>query len=373
MMENRLTNTVDWLSGDGIFTLMASNNSLPWADNPTPIDLDYDYYGNHSGNKITSCLVDKLSDENGKLSTENMEKLARIIFSKYHENWERAWYALSLEYNPIHNYDGDETVTTERTYENTNNNTLTNTKTHNLSVDNTGTITDSDTLTRTGTDTTSSKNREEKNGTDTLEKTGTDKVKNITVNTKNGTEEISKSGKEATNNSKNGSIVETTEIAGYNSSSYSDDNKKTTSYNNYTEPSELTFTNRKDTTSYDLTENVDDDSTTTHNTVDATKYNTSIDTTNNETVTHNTTDTENKTTTNNLKEETTGTISDSGTNNNQENGSESTTVTTKKGGNLGVTTTQQMLQSEFEFRAMYNFFNDIVYKNIDEVLTIKVY
>ena len=66
MIENRLTNTVDWLSGNGIFTVMASNNSLPWANNPTPIDLDYDYYGNHSGNKITSCLVDKLSDENGE-------------------------------------------------------------------------------------------------------------------------------------------------------------------------------------------------------------------------------------------------------------------------------------------------------------------
>ena len=92
-----------------------------------------------------------------------------------------------------------------------------------------------------------------------------------------------------------------------------------------------------------------------------------------ETVTYNTTDTDNKTTTNNLKEETTGTISDSGTNNNQESGSESTTVTTKKGGNLGVTTTQQMLTSELEFRAMYNFFNNLVYKNIDEVLTIKVY
>ena len=98
-----------------------------------------------------------------------------------------------------------------------------------------------------------------------------------------------------------------------------------------------------------------------------------MNTVNDEKVTHNTTDTENKTTTNNLKEETTGTISDNGTNNNHENGSESTTVTTKNSGNIGVTTTQKMLQSEMEFRAVFNFFNDIVYKNIDEVLTINVY
>ena len=329
MIENRLTNTVDWLSGNGIFTVMASNNSLPWADNPTPIDLDYDYYGNHSGNKITSCLVDKLSDENGVLSTENMEKLARIIFSKYHDNWERAWYALSLEYNPIHNYDGDETVTTEHSYENTNNNTITNTKTHNLSVDNTGTVTDNDTITKTGTDTTHIINNEDKTGSDTL----------------------TKSGKEKNTDTKNGSMIETNEIAGYNSSTYSNDSKKTTTYDNYTDANELSYNAREDVQN----------------------YNTNVNTVNDETVTYNTTDTDNKTTTNNLKEETTGTISDSGTNNNQENGSESVTVTTKKGGNLGVTTTQQMLQSEFEFRAMYNFFNNLVYKNIDEVLTIKVY
>ena len=146
-------------------------------------------------------------------------------------------------------------------------------------------------------------------------------------------------------------MIEANEIAGYNSTSYSNDSKKTTSYNNYTDKNELTYTSRTDTQG----------------------YNTSVNTVNDETITHNTTDTENKTTTNNLKEETTGTISDSGTNNNHENGSESTTVTTKNSGNIGVTTTQNMLQSEIEFRAVVNFFNDIVYKNIDEVLTINVY
>ena len=329
MELNRLTNTVDWLSGNGIFTAMARNNSLPWSNNPSAIDLDYDYYGNHSGNKITSCLVDKLSDDKGKLSTENMGRLASIIFSKYHENWERAWYALSIEYNPIHNYDRNESITTERIYENDNNNTLKNTKTHNLSVDNTGTITDSDKLTRTGTDTTHIVNDEDKTGSDIL----------------------TKSGKETSTDTKNGSMIESNEIAGYNSSSYSNDSKKTTSYNNYKDTNELSYTTR----------------------TDKQDYNTNVNTVNDETVTHNTTDTDNKTTTNNLKEETTGTISDNGTNNNHENGSESTTVTTKNNGNIGVTTTQQMLQSEIEFRAVTNFFNDIVYKNIDEVLTINVY
>ena len=84
-------------------------------------------------------------------------------------------------------------------------------------------------------------------------------------------------------------------------------------------------------------------------------------------------DTDNRTTTNDLQDKTTGTVSDNGTNSNSETRNETTTVTTNKGGNLGVTTTQQMLISELDFRASYNFFNNLVYKNVDEVLTSKIY
>ena len=368
---SRLIDTTDWLVY-GIFTAMARNYTLPWSDSIDSQDLDMDYYGNHSGDKITSALVDKLLiDET--LTNNNIDKLASIIYHKYKDNWVRAWYALSLEYNPIHNYDGDETTTTSTTYSSTSNGTNTNTQTHDMTVKNTGTVTDNDTITKTGTDTTATTNKEDKNGTDTLTKTGTDTVETSSFTDKDSREEIIKSGKETTNNSKNGSIVETSEVAGYNSSSFSNDNKKTTTYNNYTEPSELTYSNRKDTTTYSSFENGEDNSTTTYNTTDTTTYDTTIDTTNNETVTHNTTDTDNRTTTNDLQDKTTGTVSDSGTNSNSETGNETTTVTTNKGGNLGVTTTQQMLISELDFRASYNFFNNLVYKNVDEVLTSKIY
>lgn len=41
-------------------------------------------------------------------------------------------------------------------------------------------------------------------------------------------------------------------------------------------------------------------------------------------------------------------------------------------GNIGVTTTQQMLESEIELRLKYNFF-PIVFKNLDEILTCPIY
>lgn len=47
--------------------------------------------------------------------------------------------------------------------------------------------------------------------------------------------------------------------------------------------------------------------------------------------------------------------------------------TITKGGNLGVTTSQQMLESELLFRVKYNFFDTVVYPNIDKVLTMCYY
>lgn len=50
---------------------------------------------------------------------------------------------------------------------------------------------------------------------------------------------------------------------------------------------------------------------------------------------------------------------------------ETGTDTTERSGNIGVTTSQQMLQSEFEVRK-YDFYKEI-YKDIDSILCLKIY
>ena len=97
----------DWLGGKGIINILTENYNVPWKDKVDGTILDLDYYGNHSGNKIISPLVEQLIDNTG-LSDGNMNKLAQLIFSKYGYNWSKLWEATQLEYNPIHNYDGDE-------------------------------------------------------------------------------------------------------------------------------------------------------------------------------------------------------------------------------------------------------------------------
>lgn len=114
--------TPDWMT-NGVFSKL-DEKAVPWKDLGIASMLDLDYYGNHSGDKITSPLVDRLIDDE-TLTDEAIQKLADICWMRYGENWTRLWDALQLEYNPIHNYDQleketiDDTSTLTKTISNT--------------------------------------------------------------------------------------------------------------------------------------------------------------------------------------------------------------------------------------------------------------
>lgn len=137
--------TPQWMS-NGIFAAIATKN-MPWTDAATVLDLDY--YGNRSGQKITSPLVDLLLVD-GVLQSSAMDSLADVIVAKYGYNWGRMWDALHTDYNPLDNYSltehenredtGNEkntgTVKTDRTAESENTVTTNN----NTNITNGGTI-----------------------------------------------------------------------------------------------------------------------------------------------------------------------------------------------------------------------------------------
>ena len=107
----KVNNTCDFLLGQGIFTALNELN-VPWKDENVASLLDMEYYTTF-GNRQTSPLVDYLIGDKEHLSTEDTQKLARIIFNKFSENWNRIDLAFSKEYNPIWNKDGTETTTVE--------------------------------------------------------------------------------------------------------------------------------------------------------------------------------------------------------------------------------------------------------------------
>ena len=94
----------DWLSGDGIFYYLQSQDLIPWKDANIADTLDIAYHGDH-GDRLISPLVRKLLNTDNELTTSNKQKLAIVIYNLFIDQWSHKWNLLSAEYNPISNYD----------------------------------------------------------------------------------------------------------------------------------------------------------------------------------------------------------------------------------------------------------------------------
>ena len=96
-----------WESGTGLFSVLAAQTTLPWA-NAENIDnsvLDIAYFGNHSGGKFCAPLVKLLINDEGVVPAAARVTIAKILISKYLNNWNRLWETNVAVYSPIHNYD----------------------------------------------------------------------------------------------------------------------------------------------------------------------------------------------------------------------------------------------------------------------------
>ncbi len=127
-------------SGAGIFSQISGEWGLvgsehqgecpPWYQEVPADILNREYFLNHSGGKFCSPLVKYYInkgyvDTNGVLNATATAAIARVIVSKYRNNWTRLWETNVAAYSPIHNYDmyeerdltttEDETIDTDGT------------------------------------------------------------------------------------------------------------------------------------------------------------------------------------------------------------------------------------------------------------------
>lgn len=310
------------------FFLALEAHGAPWYDEQITgqaSNLAWLYF-NRSRQKLVTSMV--------KESNSAMSAYAEIILQMYGDKWTHIWDLYQLDYNPIENYNMIESGSDI------------NTKTGSLdrsgALTRTGSLDRSGALTRTGS----------------LDRSGAiTRTGNEVVN-----DDLSYSGKEA--NTRTGNIVDTgdkndnqndqdNKIYGYNSSTgvYSDTSEQKTSHKNT-----QTFNQVKDEKTY--TDRQDNrDVTTTYNSVadtDSRKetYNNIADTDTRKETYNNITDTDSrKETYNNIKD----------------TGSHSLT----RSGNIGTTTTQMMAESEIEYRK--HLFFEMVFSDIDHILTLPVY
>ena len=96
-----------WELGTGLFSFLAAQGTMPWA-NAENVDnsvLDIAYFGNHSGGKFCAPLVKLLINDDGVVPNAARITIAKIIISKYLNNWNHLWETNVAVYSPIHNYD----------------------------------------------------------------------------------------------------------------------------------------------------------------------------------------------------------------------------------------------------------------------------
>ena len=306
------------ISGDGLLSDISSF-SVPWNNANIGSVLDYGYYS-HSGQKIVSpFIVDTMSGSS--LSESERLKIAGMLVVLFNRKWHKLWAVYQSEYNPINNYNMVESETIEIDTSNSGTNTGT------INTSNTGTITDS--KTNTGTINTSN------TGTITDSKTNTGTKTIVTDKDTTNTGTQTNSGNSEVDN----------DVFGFNSS-VAVGNDVSTNSNSNTRTDNLASTD-------DITEtetlNLADSNTKTLNTTDLETLNLA----DSNTKTLNTTDLE----TQNLAH--------------SDSGSSDTTRELTRVGNIGVTTTQQMLESEIELWK-WNFFKQ-VFEDIDSVCCLSIY
>jgi len=310
----------DGITGDGIFVAMDAIQSLPF--DVSPVIMDIEYFGNVSGDKIVSPLIDRVvtGDE---ISATEIQKLSNIIISMYYERWQKLFNTMSLEYNPIQNYDMVEQMTNDETVHEYG---KTVQRTDNLTHAKTGTETETDNLQEQRTD-----NLQEQR-TDNLSKS----INKSVTETHNTTETETPN---LTNNTNN-------KIFGFNSEVGSDSDSQIMT-------STGTTTNAKTGTVGTET--------------DETETNTGTQTTNN-------TGTQANTKTGTVQMSHDVTDRDTGTQNTETGGTDTDTrnYTLRRSGNIGVTTSQQMIQAERDLW-LWDFFHTVVFPDVDKILTIPIY
>ena len=324
----------------------------------------------------TYICNDSLSPESDFIATlQNYWNIRKMAYEKINK-------AIISEYNPIDNYNLTEVVKRKMSEEGT--------KTGTETLMQTGT----DTVTKTGNDLLEKTGNEklQQAGTDTFTKTGDVKVvnKNDSTNTTTGTDTTTETrnesktetikGKDSTTNNKTviagistvtsnaaTTVTSTNSVSAYDVATLSEHDKNVT---NAGETSQTVTNSGQDATKEDGTfatektitdtNGIDTDTTLTHNVTVADVQNIS------DITTHNTTDTNTKALTDTTTYDTSNKMSYNTIDTSSKDNTDTTTydinnnnVTTDdstltRSGNIGVTTSQQMIESEYTLRLKYS-------------------
>lgn len=359
MKLHRLNEVVPgWLTTGGIFAKLQTLN-VPWKTESsiTAAALDLNFHGNVAGDKPIAPIVEKVMQGN-TLTDAELSLLAVAIFTIYATSWAKEWLTRSLTYDPIENYSMTEQMTNDITQHVYGHQTQ---RTDNLSHTKTGTETQSPDL----TDERTANLTHAKTGTEEQAPDLTDEVTHDTSDER--TDDLTDATTYGKTDTRTDNLTQINSVSAYNLSSvgqptsmYSPSGK---TENTGTQTNVGSGTDSIAHTGTSTLAKTGTDTTTKQGT-DTLTFNTSEADTGTDTMTHTGTDTMSYNTTD----------ADTGTQTHLESGTNTDTrnYMLTRSGNIGVTTSQQMIQSERDLW-MWNYFTDVVFPDVAKVLTLRIY
>lgn len=352
-MKKTITETMPNLLTDGGFF-----KYLPTFGNSTPQLLGISYSLNRSGNKKVTALVMRYLDNEGNITEAGERAIGQLLSLVYGENWTRLYGALIKEYDPIYNYNMEETGSE----------------------------------TKKGSDVISENLGERKETFTTGEHTDKN-IQGIRKNTENlgGETETLNYGEEVETDesletSKTGTTstgenhetkAETTDSKAYGAKNKNVTNSKNGFNEGFVEDNKTVENEAAYTDSITVGPQKMDTTTNSSGTEETNKTNQNTITKKEKTDTKSTADHVNvyvedeRTDSSTYGERNDVKFSESVKNTHDTTYNTTTTQTLKRQGNIGVTTTQKMLKEEIDIRS-FDFYNK-VFSDIDEYLTVAVY
>ena len=112
-MSRLIDHFASWMTGGGIF---ATLDGVPWdSDGTDKTALDIEYFGNHSGLKESSPIIEKMTSwpDDTQITPVELSRLHAIIKNKFLLSWQKIYDAMITDYKPLENYNMTE-ITTPR-------------------------------------------------------------------------------------------------------------------------------------------------------------------------------------------------------------------------------------------------------------------
>lgn len=302
-------------------------------------DVYYNYFNPNNTTEFKNAVVDEVKNA------------IDVLFKVNNFKYKKLYYALNLTYNPLWNVDGTET--------------LTYTKENTGTVENVGSVSESEDIEKknTGTETTENSNTNVVDEDNTKTISDSETINNETsslsdkANTGTQTNVTTYSGSETNTNTKSGEEVN--EVVPFTTQIFTNHDK--TIFDDVVEQNVKSFNNRQDNAARTdlLDEQIEITAT------DDTTISKSISEQFENDVT--TTDTGTSTRTDNLTETVSNDKSTDSTDTRTDDLTESYSETRTRTGNIGVTKTQDLLESEYKFRNEMDFAGLVLSDVINEI------